>query len=207
MLPKLNNAMSFSDYFKLTEYCVDNNTTTGPDKTAERIEATKLNRARIKRIDKQTVLIPELEELLKNFSSELYWIVLSEAWCGDSAQCVPILSKIASAAPNITLELVLRDENLELMNNFLTNGTKAIPKLLCYDKQTGELIGNWGPRPAAIQEKVNAYKIQNPEATHDVFVKELHTWYAHDKGESLQKEFVSLLRTWELTSVSKKLSA
>lgn len=121
---------------------------------------------------------------------------MAETWCGDGAQNIPIIAKIAATSPNIKLTILFRDENPDIMNAYLTNGSKSIPKLICKDAQTKQDIGTWGPRPSDIQQMVLQFKSENPTASHEEFVKNLHLWYAKDKGVSIQKDFATLLPQW-----------
>ena len=162
----------------------------------ERISATKLNAQRIKRIDKQTEISSEIKNALLDQKREWKWMVLLESWCGDGAQNIPIIAKIAGESTKIELEIILRDENPEIMDAYLTNNSRAIPKLICLDKETGEEIGVWGPRPKAIQQAVLRFKTLNPDVSHDDFVAYLHALYTKDKGNSLQQEFLELIKLW-----------
>lgn len=198
-LAKVKNLFSYEDYKKFVIECSEKNATTGNEQLPERIEATKINAQRMKRIDKQIELNVKTISMIINFNEKWKWIVLAESWCGDGAQNIPLIAKIAKHTPNIELKIILRDENPEIMNMYLTNGSKSIPKLICINSKTTEEIGTWGPRPLKIQEMVKKYKTEHPYISHDEFVKTLHFWYAKDKGESLQKDFVQLLGKWGKT--------
>jgi hypothetical protein len=122
--------------------------------------------------------------------------VITEAWCGDAAQTIPLMHAISVASKGkIDIKLVLRDENLELMDHFLTNGGRAIPVLICLDTDTLHQIGKWGPRPALAQQMVVEYK-QHPEQSLEAFKTLLHTWYAKDKTLSQQHELAQLIAKW-----------
>jgi hypothetical protein len=192
------NYTDFSDYASYRQFiddCVAKNITSGNEQTNEKIEATKLNIVRIRRIEKQFELSNEIKALLDKLHKKITWIVLTEIWCGDSAQNLPIIAKAAAYSTNINLQLILRDKHPEIMDKYLTNGSRAIPKLICLDAQTNSDLAVWGPRPAKIQNIVKAYKSENPNVSHDEFVKNLHLWYAKDKGESMQEDLVVLLKT------------
>lgn len=192
---KLNNPLIYADFKELVITLAAKGSCTG-EKTQEHISATKINAQRIKRIDKQLMVSEPLKNELNKLKNNWTWIVLIESWCGDGAQNLPIINKIVENSSNIKLTIILRDENFEIMDGYLTNGSRAIPKLICYNTDTNKEIGSWGPRPKNIMEMVKEYKIQNPSAPHDEFVKNLHLWYAKDKGESLQSEFIDLLTVW-----------
>lgn len=194
---KLPNMFTYNEYKNLVMECAEKRTTTGIEQSSERIEATKINAQRMKRIYKQVQLHDKIKALVNNNHLKLGWIVLAESWCGDGAQNIPIIAKIASLSPdNIELKIILRDENPELMDAYLTNGSRSIPKLICISSESGEEIGTWGPRPAKIQKMVKEYKAQYPNSSHDAFVRHLHLWYAKDNGEALQYDFEQLLAEW-----------
>ena len=161
--------------------------------TPELLDYTKLNLQRMKRLDKTTELRPEVTEALKQLSRNLRWVVISEGWCGDAAQNVPVLAKIAEASEGkITLEFVLRDQNLELMDSYLTNGGRSIPKLICFDAATQEELRTWGPRPAEAQELF--MRLKREGVPKDEFISAVHSWYTSDKTQSLQLELAALLK-------------
>ena len=153
----------------------------------------------MKRIYK-TISVSEFENLFNsNVEHDWTWILIVEGWCGDGAQNLPIIAKIAEQFPNIDLKIILRDENSDLMNAYLTNGGRAIPKLICIDTDTNQELGTWGPRTSFIQEKVDEYKKgNNIKANHDDFVANLHLWYARDKGISLKYEIMQNMKSWML---------
>ena len=168
------------------------------DKQSEALlQTTFMNLQRMKRLDKKSQLSSEMLVLTKKTTRKMNWYLLIEGWCADGSQNVPIIAQIADAIATVDLKIVFRDENPEIMNQYLTNGGKAIPKLVCFDAVTNNEIGTWGPRPARIQEKVVAYKKQHPEMDKNDFANHLHKWYAKDKAQALQEEFMELLNKWK----------
>ncbi|OKL42028.1 thioredoxin family protein [Pontibacter flavimaris] len=191
---ELVNPMTYQEFKALTDELVVQNKTTGEEQSEQRINFTKLNQQRMKRVEKQFVLQPELKALLEENQQPWEWLVLVEAWCGDGAQLLPAIAAIAEEAPNVTLTVLLRDENPALMDTCLTNGSRAIPKLICMDATTGERVFTWGPRPAAIQEQVRQLKAAKPDVRHDELVQQVQLWYAKDRSQSLQQDLVQLLQ-------------
>ena len=158
----------------------------------ELLDYTKLNLQRMKRQDKTISLRPEVTAALEKLSRNLNWVVITEGWCGDAAQNVPTLAKIAEASGGkINLEFVVRDQNLELMDQYLTNGGRSIPKLICIDKETQQELGTWGPRPAEAQKLFLSLKEQG--IPKDEFITAVHNWYTSDKTQSLQLEMADLI--------------
>lgn len=190
----MEQAMTAQAYQDLFAQVVAQGRTTGPEQNDELKEYTKLNLARTSRVNKTVKLLPELVEVLQNLPP-MNWLVITEAWCGDSSQCTPVLAMLAGAAPKVKLGILLRDNHLELMDHFLTNGTRGIPKLVAFDKHGKELF-TWGPRPAAAQGLVAANKALPPEEQlpkEEIYAK-VHAWYAADKGHAIQQEMLALLR-------------
>jgi hypothetical protein len=150
--------------------------TTGLTQTPEYLNFTKLNIQRMDRWDKTFVPSNEMITALHQLAAPQYWIVISEAWCGDCAQNLPILAAIAAAsAGKIDLRITGRDDNPDLMNAYLTNGARSVPKLIILHKQTLAEITTWGPRPAPAQQLLHQYKQSNGAITHDDFEIQLHT--------------------------------
>lgn len=188
---------SYAEYRKMLVDLMAENKTTGPNQSPDILEYSKLNLQRMNRLDKTLTLQPELSEALQNLNRSLHWVVITEGWCGDAAQNVPVFDVAAKASGGkIKLDLVLRDENLELMDNYLTNGGRSIPKLICFDAETGEELGTWGPRPAEAQKLFLELK-QKPDLTMQEFTHALHSWYSQDKTRQMQHELTALLKAWQ----------
>ena len=182
---------TYSKYKALTEEQVN----AGLCATPELLDYTKLNLQRMKRLDKTVELREEITTALKKLNRKLNWIVISEGWCGDAAQNVPVLAKIAEASEGkIKLEFVLRDQNLELMDLYLTNGGRSIPKLICFDADTQEELGTWGPRPAEAQELF--MRLKSEGIPKNEFMTTVHNWYTADKTQSMQMELAGLINDW-----------
>ena len=190
----IRKSTSFEQYYQLSERLAKEGKTTGENQSEELINYSKLNFARMKRILKTTPISAAVKETVDCLTDKLTWIVLTESWCGDAAQNIPVFVKIAEANPNITLRILQRDENLELMDQYLTNGGKSIPKLICVDENLNEL-GTWGPRPKFLQDWLRDNK-SNPKMSMDELKKEFQSWYTKDKGQTLQKEMVSSMKAW-----------
>lgn len=193
----IEKGMTFEQYSRLTDELVAAGQTTGPNQTVELAEYTKLNQSRMRRLMKNAPLSQSLIETARNLRVNWIWLILTEAWCGDAAQNIPTIEKIAIENDRITTLYLLRDENLELMDKYLTNGGRAIPKLICLDAETFEEIGTWGSRPAAAYDLFYSLKEQSLEKTE--IIERIHRWYVEDNTRSLQKEFEVLLKNWAET--------
>jgi len=184
---------TYESYLKHFEEWVEHGKTSSNNASKALIEFTKLNLARTQRIHKTIVIDPELKKSVESLQHNYTWMVITEAWCGDSAQNLPAIAEIAKLNPDkIKLYILLRDENPKMMDNYLTNGARAIPKLIAVNETLGKEAFIWGPRPAHARELLTAWK-KNPEGkTWDEFEKKLHGWYAKDKSTSIQGEFIHI---------------
>ncbi len=194
----IDKSLTYSQYKKLVSKLLTENKTTGKDTPPEYLHFTGLNIQRSERIEKTIDLEPELINILQSLAEPWYWLVITEGWCGDSSQILPVLAKMADASPTIELCILLRDENPEIMDAYLTDGTRSIPKLICLKQDFTEL-GNWGPRPQPAQNMLHAH-INNKQETKVEFQRKLHTWYAMDKSKTLQHEFLKLIGEWQRKS-------
>jgi hypothetical protein len=185
---------TYEDYSALLDELVAKNLTTGPKQSETLSHFTKLNRQRMRRLDKTVTLLPEAVDAAASVRRRMIWLVITEGWCGDAAQNVPIIEKIARASRAIETRYVLRDENLELMDEHLTNGARSIPKLVALDAETHEVLGTWGARTAAAQSLYASLK--SADAPKDEMMEALQRWYIEDHGVSIQREFVELIRLW-----------
>ena len=191
-------AITYGEYRNLVDKLVNEGNTTGAEKSVSRIDYTKLNRKRMARLDKTVVLSEPVRMAAALNTRPMYWLVITESWCGDAAQNIPVIEKIAAESGIIETRYILRDENLELMDGFLDNGARAIPKLVAVDRNSFEMIDTWGSRPGALKELYAKLKALGSEKV--VISEALQRWYNTDKGHSLQSEFCELIRSWSRTT-------
>jgi len=187
-----NKGISYAAYRELVNELLLKKKTTGEDHSEAMLHYTKMNVQRMNRVDKTVTLNPDLLEALKNLKKQYRFLVISEGWCGDAAQIVPVFNKIATAAAeNIDLKFVLRDQNLPLIDAHLTNGGRAIPVLLILD-DAGKVIYQWGPRPKVLQALLTEWKKESTDMM--LIAEQLHGWYAKDKTQSTQQELSALIQ-------------
>ena len=191
----INKGMNYATYRAHIQSLLSENKTTGSKQTPELVEFTQLNEQRMHRNEKQFKLNEELFETLSSKKSKEYWVLFAEAWCGDCAQNIPILHKIAEASNRtIELKILIKSEHLNEFQHYLTNGAESIPKLIRFNTETLEEIGVWGPRPLNAQAIAEHWKKNKSTQTKEEFEKELHLWYARDRGQQLQSEMNQLLK-------------
>lgn len=188
----LKDSFSYQEYRDFVTDVAKEDKTTGHEQREDLIHYTQLNEARLHRLDKTIQVVDEVKTVLQNLSKEYTWLVISESWCGDAAQILPVINKMAEVSDKIDLRIVLRDDNEDLMNLFLTNGTKSIPKLIIIDKATNEVVNDFGPRPKGAKQLILDYKAAHGIVDETAKI-ELQKWYLQDKGISTQKEIIELL--------------
>lgn len=194
----LKASISYDEYNGMVHQLVEEEKTSGPDQNEDLVYYTKLNAQRTKRLNKTTKVDDVTQSVVSNLKGKYTWLVLTESWCGDAAQILPLFNKLAEINTNIDLRLVLRDENDNLMREFLTNGGKSIPKLIMINEQN-EVVGSWGPRPVEAQEFYDSWRNNlDPERPpYREFQVDMQKWYLHDKGLSTFKEISEILADLE----------
>jgi hypothetical protein len=183
-------AYTFKAYNELIESLLEKNKTTGTNQSEAMINYTQMNQKRMKRWFKTLKLSDEIKGLNIDGQSQK-WLIITEGWCGDAAHNIPGIEMIAREL-GIETRYILRDENPEIIDAYLTNGGRAIPKLIAVDKDFNELF-TWGPRPKECQELYLTLK-ENGSDWNEILEK-VQRWYNSDKGAMLQQEFTQLLKS------------
>jgi hypothetical protein len=190
---QLQKSLSYLEYRILIDSLMAQNKTTGTDQSEAMVNYGKLNLQRMQRLEKTVIISNELKSCIEHLNKKLIFLVITEGWCGDAAQNVPVFSFMENISSNIELKLLLRDENPELIDKYLTNGARAIPKLICLEKDTLKELFVWGPRPEPCQKIMLEMKAKNADSK--VKAEAIHLWYARDKTATLQKEILELLKS------------
>ena len=193
----VEQGMKIDEYIDLIDRLLEAGKTTGEDQSEKMLNYGKLNRQRMKRLDKTVKIKDSLAEKARDFNREMIWLIITEGWCGDAAQNLPVVEKIAAESENIETRYVLRDENLELMDQYLTNSARSIPVLIALDADTLEEVGTWGPRPKEAME-YRAGLVEEGLEKAEISEK-IQRWYLSNKEESIQEEFGELLEKWKLS--------
>ena len=190
---RLAAAYTYTSYRQLIDELQAAGKTTGPQQSPELTEYTHLNVQRMHRLDKTTHVLPELATAVQALPQRYEWLIITEGWCGDAAQIVPVLEAVAQASGGtIRTHYLLRDENPDLMDRYLTNGTRSIPQLVVLRADTLTEAAHWGPRPAPAQTLLLELKAQG--ATHEEYAEQIHGWYAKDKTQATQQELLTLVQ-------------
>lgn len=196
----LQSSYTYTEYRNIVTQLLSEGKVTGHEQSADLLHYAELNEVRMNRLDKTMQLTDSALGKLQKLQQSYIWLVLSEGWCGDAAQLVPIIDKMAQASSQIEFHIALRDDHDDLMQHFLTNGSKSIPKLIVLKAQTLEVLGSWGPRPAGAAQLIIDYKAQHG-VVDQTAKTELQLWYLHDKGASTQEELADLMLHCEQLSL------
>ena len=190
----LEQSMSSDSYQQMLDAYARDGKTSGEQKE-DLIYYTKLNAQRSKRIGKTTKLVDDLEVKIQSLPKQT-WLLITETWCGDAANSVPVLAKLAALNSGIDLRIVLRDEHPSLMDHFLTKGGRSIPKLIALDTDLNVQF-TWGPRPDELQEIYWAWREKENREPYKEFQVTIQKWYNESKSQAIQSE---LLKNIELVS-------
>ncbi|WP_289663465.1 thioredoxin family protein [Flavobacterium panacagri] len=189
----LFNSHSYAEYRKLVTDLLTEGKSTGNEQSESLTNYSKLNEARMNRLEKTIKISETVAEKLQNLDNHYIWLVLSEGWCGDAAQILPVLEKMAHVSnKKIDLRIALRDENNDLMNQYLTNGGRAIPKVIIICKEAGIVRADWGPRPKGAAELMAKHK-KEVGPIDEKIKTDLQLWYLADKGISVQEELLEIM--------------
>lgn len=180
--------MNWSEYLILFEDILNGVINDPPYDQSDYKQYVKLNYSRVKRWNKSFEPGTEIRELSPVADSQEHWILITEPWCADAANIAPMIHKIAEVLPFVTLDIQLRDSPPFLIEKYLTNGSKSIPKLIARD-EAGEDLFVWGPRPQPCQNRVIEMKGTGTAPT-DIKTS-VQLWYNDDRGLSLQQELIN----------------
>jgi thiol-disulfide isomerase/thioredoxin len=188
----LKKAINYQEYRGQVAIHTAHGTSSGPHQSEALSSYTLLNNSRIKRLDKTLKIDETILEKFQEYYKNVTWLVLTESWCGDAAHSMPVMNKLVTQAKNIDFKVLYRDENKELMNLFLTNGSMSIPKLIVFDNETQEVINDWGPSPLIIMNKTKEFKAAHGTLTPE-FKKEIQVWYNQNKGKCIASNLLKLI--------------
>lgn len=184
---------TYQQFLQWTETLLAEGKTTGNNQSEDYLFFSKLNLQRMQRWNKTFKLRADVLDKVRSVPPQTWWLI-TEGWCGDSAQNLPAMAVMEAASEGrIHLKIVLRDENPAIMDQYLTNGSKSIPILVSLDNEGNQLF-KWGPRPEAAQALLMAWRQEAVPRSFEAFEKEMHTWYTRDKGNTLQDELLALLQ-------------
>jgi hypothetical protein len=150
----------------------------------------RYNWERAEAVEQEYMASEELREVMNTIDTPQLWMVLTDDWCGDSAFSLPIIARAASLSDHVTLRILRRDDNLDIMDQYLTDGSRSVPKLVAFSEDGDELF-EWGPRPAdaaALREGLIAEGAEGKDV-----VEPLITWYEDGGYEDVEEELIDRL--------------
>jgi thiol-disulfide isomerase/thioredoxin len=187
-------ALRYENYRKEVDALVAEGKTTGAVQTPELLEYTKLNIQRMNRLDKTVALDEQTLIQLSQLDHNYKWLLVGDAWCGDCAQIIPIINKMSEAdGSHIDFRIISRDAVPGLIETLNENKSRSIPKLVMMDADTYETLHIWGARPLAAHEILLHYKANQNVMSKEDFEKQLHLWYAKDRGQNIMREVTALI--------------
>ena len=182
--------MNWSDYESKFDEVLNGTNLNEPYDQKVYQEYVKLNQSRINRWLKKDIMSDEMKATMASIKSPQKWVLITEPWCGDAAHSSPVINKVAELSDNVELEIQLRDVDSEI-DNYLTNGGKSIPMLIVRDKNGDDLF-TWGARPTACQEMV--VEMKDMKLSSQDKTMRIQQWYNKDKGQTIQRELIDLLK-------------
>ena len=181
-----DNAVSY------TEYLTNAGERLGNPKDTQEAEYAEYYRLGIQRMNRMWEKYhPNSEQVetlaKKKFNGKI--LIISEAWCGDASQVIPVVVKFFE---QFEVKISYRDQEPSLIDSYLTNGGKSIPIVIFLDEDFNE-IAHWGPRPKHGTELLNKHKANPEEFPKEKFYVELQTYYAKNRGFDTIEELLELL--------------
>ncbi len=182
--------MTFQEYLVYFEQILTSPQDYELYRNEEYFNYTKLNWSRMNRWLKRFEPDEAVESLISSITEHQHWIVITEPWCGDAAHSVAQLYQIVKNNSNIDFDIQLRDAEPHLIEDYLTDGGKSIPKLIIRNDVGHDKV-IWGPRPQQLQEIFVTMKAEGK--TFEEIKETMQKWYNEDKGEALQRELINEL--------------
>lgn len=192
---EIDYAFTYPQFVALTAQLVAENRTTGGNQSEAYQEYTRMCLQRMRRWDKTVQISTGMEILLRSIEEPQVWMVITEAWCGDGSQSIPFLAKLADLNPQIDLKIIMRDDNPTIMDAYLTNGARSIPKLVAFSKDLKVELFTWGPKPEYLINRHKEYKLDSKGKPYKEFLEEIHLWYAKNKNRDLEAELFPLIQS------------
>ncbi|MXN92093.1 thioredoxin family protein [Flavobacterium sp. Sd200] len=189
----LKDSFTYAEYRNHVSQLLLQGLSTGNTQSEDLTHYTTLNEVRMNRLDKTIKIPAEIQQKLESLDKDHVLLVLSEGWCGDAAQILPVINKMAQVTDKLDLQIVLRDDHAELMDLYLTNGARSIPKLVLLDKETLQPQASWGPRPEGGANLIKEFKEKHGAITAEAKT-ELQKWYLQDKGLSTMQEIIDKIK-------------
>ena len=190
----IENGFSYSEFVEFTEKLVEEKRTTGANQSEAYLDYTRMCLQGMNRWNKTAKVSAKMTHLMESIQESQIWLIITEAWCGDGAQSIPYLAKLAELNPKIKLRIIMRDEYPEIMDAYLTNGARSIPKLVAFTEDLKVELFTWGPKPLYLMNRHKEYKHDSKGLSYSGFLEEIHLWYAKNKNQDLEAELFPLIQ-------------
>lgn len=194
---KLIDAMNYREYLDKVYALLEESHSEVSEEAEVLMHYTRMNTRRMELWNKTIVLLPEAENYFQSIDKKIDFLIITEAWCGDAAHVMPMMQKIIDLNENFSIKTIMRDEHPEIMDQYLTNGTKSIPiivALQCIDDKYVELF-RWGPKPMPMMKKLKDFKEGKLNVSKGTLLKETQLWYEEDKTNTIQTELTELMKS------------
>ncbi len=190
----LEKGVSYEAFCLISERIAKAKDNNGVDKDSKTRLLISRNLNTMEKVLKDVTIPFSLFNGIASNTQQFHWLVIAEPWCQDTANVLPILYKLSEVNEKIELRIIFRDEQPEVMDQFLTDGKRAIPKLICFD-QDHHIVGEWGPRPLVLQKFIDKIKT-NSTISSDELKMRIHIWYHTDGGTAIFNELEIATTTW-----------
>ena len=190
----IEKGFSYSEFVQFTQQLVEEKRTTGANQSEAYLEYTRMCLQRMNRWNKTAKVSEKMTHLMESIQESQIWLIITEAWCGDGAQSIPYLAKLVELNPKIKLRIIMRDEYPEIMDAYLTNGARSIPKLVAFSEDLKVELFTWGPKPLYLMNRHKEYKHDSKGLSYSGFLEEIHLWYAKNKNQDLEVELFPLIQ-------------
>lgn len=190
----IQKGFSYSEFVEFTEKLVEEKRTTGANQSEAYLDYTRMCLQRMNRWNKTAKVSEKMTHLMESIKESQIWLIITEAWCGDGAQSIPYLAKLVELNPKIKLRIIMRDEYPEIMDAYLTNGARSIPKLVAFSEDLKVELFTWGPKPLYLMNRHKEYKHDSKGLSYSGFLEEIHLWYAKNKNQDLEAELFPLIQ-------------
>ena len=181
-------AMTAAGYEAAMEDWVAQSAHSGPTPSEKNAAYTKLNLVRMRRLAKTHKVSDAMATFLDSgCCGSQHWVVITESWCGDAIQFMPLVRLWAERA-GVCLDVILRDGENPVIDDFMTRGGRSIPIWVVADV-SGEVMGQWGPRPATAKKMVMDHRnAPEPKPPYAEFAAQVQLCYARNKGREIERE-------------------
>ncbi|MBS7334075.1 MAG: thioredoxin family protein [Weeksellaceae bacterium] len=197
LLDYIKNGYSFEDYLEKIEDQLEEQIEL--DDPKELVPYYAINLKQSREIRKNFRYNPGMEKKAKSYNADIKFLIISEGWCEDASQIVPVVDRLAETI-GVECKFVFRDENIELMEEYNTNGSHSIPIIIGVTPDGDEAF-RFGPRPAKAMNFTERFKRDPDKYSRADFEEDLDRYYLENHGQDIITEILELIEEYT-TSLS-----